>query len=376
MSVLNIAVIGGGPAGLMAAITHARNGCNVTVFEKNSWPIDKVCGEGIMPRGVSFLERYGILNEISAEDIRPFYGIEYINPMGKRAEADFASGKGYVIRRTALSKALFKTASHNSKITLISGTSLIDFTQDPDGVEIKTSPAKPSLQKFDYLIASDGLRSKVRKVAGLVGRRTTSLERAAGRVHYQLKPWSDKVQVWWQDGIEAYVAPSADDCIDFIFGWDVKRFKPKSSGLASLEKELFAKFPELQTKISGAKRLSNFECIGGMARSASSFSKERVFLIGDAAIFCDPITGEGLSLAFEQAHLLAQSIGQLHLASKREELEQKLNSLSRNYLKVTRAALLLSRYKTLRNITIDLFHSFPGLFQHMLEVNMGNRRFL
>ena len=77
-----VLVVGGGPAGLASAITLAAAGVAVVVVEKGSWPLDKVCGEGIPPIGVDFLQRFDVLSCLQADMIRPFRGIRYRNPGG------------------------------------------------------------------------------------------------------------------------------------------------------------------------------------------------------------------------------------------------------------------------------------------------------
>ena len=104
-----VLIVGGGPVGLATALTLATAGVPVVVVEKGTWPQDKVCGEGVMPTGVDFLQRFGVLAHLPADQSWPFRGIRYREPNGIIAEADFASGPGLGIRRLALSHALAAT---------------------------------------------------------------------------------------------------------------------------------------------------------------------------------------------------------------------------------------------------------------------------
>ena len=108
-----VLVVGGGPAGLASAITLAAAGVAVVVVEKGSWPLDKVCGEGILPTGVDFLQRFDVLSRLQADMSRPFHGIRYRNPGGVLVEADFQRGPGLGVRRVALSRALFESVRDN-----------------------------------------------------------------------------------------------------------------------------------------------------------------------------------------------------------------------------------------------------------------------
>src|SRR5262252_2282156 len=103
----NAFVIGGGPAGLVAAIALRRKGLRVTVADGGDFPSDKACGEGILPEGLAALERLGI--PLDCSEGRVFCGIRFINHT-TCAEATFPSRTGLGIRRVAIHRQLVNAA--------------------------------------------------------------------------------------------------------------------------------------------------------------------------------------------------------------------------------------------------------------------------
>src|ERR1700680_4165732 len=95
----DVFIIGGGPAGLAAAIAARQRGLTVVVADGSRPPIDKPCGEGLMPDGRAALAQLGIY--VPEKDSRPFRGIRFVSG-GLRAEANFPTGCGIGVRRTVL----------------------------------------------------------------------------------------------------------------------------------------------------------------------------------------------------------------------------------------------------------------------------------
>ena len=139
---IDLIVAGGGPGGLATAIYAAQAGLEAVVVERRPGPIDKACGEGLMPHTVKHLEQLGVTLRGKA-----FGGITYLDA-NHRVRANFRSGQGLGMRRTALSDALHDAASA-AGVRIIHGD-IGAVSQDASSVRCGDLQAR-------YLAAADGL---------------------------------------------------------------------------------------------------------------------------------------------------------------------------------------------------------------------------
>ncbi|BBM83203.1 NAD(P)/FAD-dependent oxidoreductase [Candidatus Uabimicrobium amorphum] len=371
-----VLIVGGGPAGLATAITLAHHNIACVVIEKGSWPRDKVCGEGLMPTGVDFLHKYGVSDHLPHDGYYPFVGIRYLD--GKIvAEGKFRSGEGFGIRRLHLSGALLKTAQSFSCIEIREKTRLKDFSCDADGVTalLLSENKHESKEEFAVVVGADGLRSTVKQIAALTGTPPGKQKRWGGRQHFAIAPWCDHVEIRWRKGVEAYVTPSGSCRVEIAFLWDRDQFKPRKENWFGSLLELF---PDLQEKIADCEELSKAQGIGPLAVGCSSAISDRVILIGDAQLYLDGITGEGISMAFEQAEIIGEVLPEL-IAKNRlcknslKVIEKKFSAPAKRYVTLTRLALFLTRHPLLRRLAMRALSRSATCFQHFLEANMGTR---
>src|SRR5690348_7435851 len=125
----DVAVIGGGPAGLAAAIEMTNLGFRTVVLDGRHPPIDKACGEGLMPDAIKRLARLGI--SIAPDERGPFHGIEFSDDCS-RVAARFPSGDGWGVKRTTLHRLLAMRAEAigidllwSTPVTAVDGHSVI-----------------------------------------------------------------------------------------------------------------------------------------------------------------------------------------------------------------------------------------------------------
>lgn len=348
--VVDVQVVGGGPAGLAFAVRAARDGLRVRVADRARPPIDKPCGEGVMPDGVELLTELGV----SPTDVpgRPFRGIRYVE--GElHAEGTFPGRPGLGVRRTELHRALVRRAEAEGvellwgvKVTGISGTT----AETADG----PLPAH-------WLVGADGLRSRVRRWMGWEARPGTA--RFGVRRHFLVSPWSDRVEVHWADGTEAYVTPVADDQVGVALLWD--RDRRKAGGFDDLLRD----FPVLGDRLAGAQIASDDRGCGPLEQGVRTVGRGRVALLGDASGYVDAITGEGLSLALHQSRALVEAIRAGDL--------RRYRAASRRLRRVpdtlTRLLLWIERRPRVRRRMIRALGDDPELFDRFLAIHARER---
>lgn len=336
---IDLLVAGGGPAGLATAIYATQAGLEAVVIDRRRGPIDKACGEGMMPHTVGHLRTLGVVPHGKA-----FHGITYLDAT-RSVRADFRGGSGVGMRRTALHEAL-TDAAIAAGVRIIEGN-VGEISQDETSVSCGGLQAR-------YLAAADGLHSPIRRGLGL-GLPSRGRRRWGIRRHFDIAPWSDTVQVYWssETRTEAYVTPVADDCV----------------GVAILSSEQgkfgdhLVEFPRLEERLSGASHGSD-RAAGPLRQRVRDRVAGRVLLVGDAAGYVDALTGEGLGIAFGGAEVLVQSV----LADNPGGYDQSWRQMSRRYRFLTAGLLEASGLKPVRSLIVPAAHALPKAFSGIVNL--------
>ncbi len=350
----DLAVLGGGPAGMATSIFAAQRGLSVVVIEKRQPPLDKACGEGVMPHGARMLREMGV--SLESGDYLPFHGIRYIDG-DIVAEGRFATGPGWGIRRTKLVRRMVERAEELG-VSLLYGTQAHRWSVEANGqVSVNTTNG---LLKSRFLVGADGLHSRVRRQTELEGR-PGGLKRYGARRHYAVEPWSTFVEVYWAEGVEAYVTPVGLKEVGVALLWSKER--------AGFEQHL-GHFPRLESHLSGACSSSRTRGAGPFRQSARRRHRGPVALVGDAAGYLDALTGEGLSLSFLSASALVEAI---HDGRGLGDYEKDYRRLSRNYYWMTHLLLVVAKRPRLRSHVIECLAQDPGLFDSFLAIATGEK---
>jgi flavin-dependent dehydrogenase len=346
-SKVDVFVIGGGPAGLAAAIAARQRGMSVAVADGIEPPIDKACGEGLMPEAVEGLGELGV--EVHPDAGYRFRGIRFLQ-QDAQVSGDFPHGVGVGIRRTILHQWLI-TRAEECGVRMRWRTPVSAITKEGVQLPQEFVPAR-------WIVGADGSGSRVRRWSGLDSAARQS-QRYATRRHYRVRPWSDYVEFYWWPRAQAYVTPIGREEVCIVVMAD------------SVEDAAFDPMlrdcPELAQRLCGAKLASRERGAITQMHSLREVHSGNVALLGDASGGVDAITGEGLRLAFRQAIALAEAMERDDLTSyARAHREQARKPAIMGNLLLT-----LARNERIRERSFRILANRPKLFAQLLAVHAG-----
>ena len=342
----SVLVIGGGPAGLAVAIAARKKGFEVTVADGAKPPIDKACGEGLMPSTMAALRELGV--PICPGDGQVFRGIRFVDA-ATSVEASFSGADGFGVRRTVLHQKMVERAQECG-ISLLWNTPVTGLSSDG-------AVLGGTVMKARWIIGADGIHSRVRRWIGLDANARQEI-RFAQRRHYRVKAWTDCMEIHWGQKVQVYVTPLSNDetCVALI-----SRDPRMRLG------DAWREFSQLANDLRHAEPSSSERGAVTVTRRLGQVYRGNVALTGDASGSVDAITGEGLGLSFRQAIALAEAIGK----GKLESYKRAHRQLARRPHIMGRLLLLLDRYPSLRRRVLRCLSEDPELFARLLGAHLG-----
>ncbi|GAB3794736.1 NAD(P)/FAD-dependent oxidoreductase [Humibacter antri] len=344
-----LAIVGGGPVGLATALFAAEAGLEPIVIEPRETPIDKACGEGLMPGAWRLLSELGV--EPPGAELR---GVAYIQGRA-RAEHRFQSGPGRGVARTTLHAAIAARVAER-------GIRVIRARVDAVGLhDMHVTISGPGLGPFTagHLVGADGLHSRVRELAGLASRPQRASARRFGlRRHFAIAPWNDLIEVRWTPNGEFYVTPLGPELVGVALlgrrGADFAAALADEPELAEL----------LHADVCGDSRaqLGQVRGAGPLLQRTRARTAGRILLVGDASGYVDALTGEGLRLGIAQAKAAVAAIA----ADDPMPYERSWSAITRDFRVLTRGLVAAGR-SPLRRAIVPAAVRMPRLYGGIVE---------
>jgi flavin-dependent dehydrogenase len=320
---------------------------SVVIADGSEPPVDKACGEGLMPETIAALGELGV--EIQPGAGYRFRGIRFLQP-DAQVDGEFPKGLGVGVRRTILHEWLIARAEECG-VKIFWRTPVTGITEAGARLGGQFVPAR-------WIVGADGSGSRVRRWSGLDAAVRLS-KRFATRRHYGLRPWSDHVEIYWGHRAQAYVTPIAREEVCIV----VMATRAEDCAFGPLLRDC----PQLANRLGCAELASSERGAITQMHSLRSVHSHNVALVGDASGGVDAITGEGLRLAFRQSIALAEAMARGNLLSYERAHRQQ----ARKLLLMGDLLLTLTRNDRLRTRVIRALANRPQLFTQLLAVHTG-----
>ncbi len=315
----DLVIVGAGPAGSCTATLAARAGARVLLLDRATFPRPKPCAEYLSPQASRVLHRLGVLSLVEDAGAARLAGMMVRAPGGGTARGEFAAAHGFrgfrdvglALRRTVLDAILVQRA-REAGAEVREGAHVTDVLRDRRGrvVGVRSTGRGHEAEEVRarIVVGADGLRSVVARRLGLAHRARWP-RRLALVAHYH--------GVQGIDGVgEMHVERDGYVGLADVGGGltNVAMVVPArgNGGIAGnatafMERWLAAR-PQLAPRFATAVREGPVRATGPFAVHASRAVVPGAALVGDAADFFDPFTGEGIYAALRGGELLADAL--------------------------------------------------------------------
>lgn len=363
----DVAIAGAGPAGAAAALFAARAGYRVAVFDKARFPRDKPCGEGLMPSGRTILRELELEAEVCQAGAPPLEGVAFRLVEGATHEEAFPQhprGRtGLGVRRIRFDAMLAERLESHSQIAFIPETT-VHQVSPADGELPRLLTSRGEVVARSVAIA-DGLRSSLRHRLGWT--RGPKRPHRYGIVgHWRSDeppdPW---IRITVGNAFELYEAPVGPK--ERLLGLlchrgQMRRF---AGQLGSTYNDIAL---SLRPELKAASPVDEAVATGPFRYSASTVAQNGIFLVGDAAGFVDPISGEGLATGLLQGRAFALALAQPDPERAYREAHRQL---TRDPRRATSLLVLLSGKPTRAARGMRGLSHAPALMPKLLGVILG-----
>jgi len=378
----DVVVVGAGPAGAATAILLTEQGLDVVVLDRAALPRPKICGEYLSPEAVRLLDRLGVLKALDAAGAAALAGMRITAPDGTtlvgryRSLSEYRPYRPYAlgVGRETLDGVLAERL-RGLPLELREETRVTDVIVDDGhvaGVRAEDREREPLEIRARLVVGADGRHSVVAERLGC--RRPHSLQRLALVTYVRgVEDAGELGEIFVDPPDYAILNPLAPERVNLSVVVPLAHAAPWSGRLEDFMVARVRQLPHLARRLEGAERVAPVRALGPLAHRVTEPRVGGVLLVGDAAGFYDPFTGEGIFTALRSAELATATIAQALRAGDVSRwalggYERARRAAFDGKARVTRALQTVIGHRRLANVTCRLLARRPALLDSLLGV--------
>ncbi|MDR6301609.1 NAD(P)/FAD-dependent oxidoreductase [Mesonia maritima] len=365
-----IIIIGGGLAGLTAAIHLARENFKVTLFEKETYPKHKVCGEYISNEIQPYFESLEFdIFELQPKKINRFL---FSTQSGKTVEATLPLG-GLGISRFSLDYFLFQKALENNVTILQENVINLTFVNNFFQIETHTG----NKYEAPIVLGAFGKRSNLDKEfkRDFIQQKSSWL---AVKAHYQHSEFpANRVELHNFKGGYCGLSKTENEAVNVCYLTTYSSFK-NYKNTTEFKENVLMKNPHLYSFFKNSKCLFEKELtIAQISFDSKTQVENHVLMLGDAAGLIHPLCGNGMAMAIHSAKLAVESIllstenNQFNRKSLEKSYQKKWQKQFKKRMQTGNILQKVLLRPTLAEVSQNLMHNFPSLLSKIIKQTHG-----
>ncbi len=380
----DVVVVGAGPGGSSCAYFLAQHGLRVLLVDKNDFPRDKTCGDGLTPRALEVCERMGIGPELARSGLQ-IEGIDVIAPNGVQTRVDMPrvdgrDTQGMVIRRFVLDQILWRRAL-DAGADVRTNVRIKAIQTNGGGAGLVGECKGKQVQYAGRLVViATGAQMRLLRTVGLLKHNPEVILAVRGYLS-GLRELAPRM-VFRFDHVPlpgyGWLFPIAEDAANVGLGYFPKR-SGKYGSDASTRSALKSMLRQTGLASAAEVEASLQQVKGYPIRTdflrAQTFA-EGILVVGEAAGLVNPLTGEGIDYALESGQIAAGFIHSAFAAGEfssdvLSEYDRLLRGRFQRLFEFSERVRLLTMNRPLMNFLVSMANSRSDLRRLLTRILTG-----